>query len=121
MKGTQFTPQVLARTLMRLLIAKTMVGVTPTISSGGGSQTVVIFRGTCCFGFIRFVIPVQSFVCVVLFFCFMVRCLCSSSIYCHRITDDDLEVKFGNKQSMAETYYVYNLYNFIGGNSFLNT
>ncbi|XP_059460603.1 protein trichome birefringence-like 5 isoform X1 [Corylus avellana] len=44
MKGTQFTHRVLARTLMRLLIAKTMVGVTPTISSGGGSQTVVIFR-----------------------------------------------------------------------------
>ncbi|XP_062165131.1 protein trichome birefringence-like 5 isoform X2 [Alnus glutinosa] len=44
MKGTQFTNRVLAHTSMRLLIAKTMVGVTPTISSGGGSQTVVIFR-----------------------------------------------------------------------------
>lgn len=36
-------------------------------------------------------------------------------------TDDGFEVKFGNKQSMAETYYVYNLYKFIGGNCFLNS
>jgi len=69
MKGTQFTNRVLAHTSMRLLIAKTMVGVTPTISSGGGSQTVVIFRGTC-FLFIHFLIRVQSFVGVVVFFFF---------------------------------------------------
>ena len=54
------------------------------------------------------------------FFCFVIWLGVFVAVQ-YTSTDDDFEVKFGNKQSMTETYYVYSLYNFIGGNCFLNT